>query len=81
MPRFVMHVVHGGMPGGWHIERDGKSLVAFNTMADAVIAGQLHGRKLASAGGSALLVLHREDGSIEIEYRYRNDPRRRPRIG
>jgi mannose-6-phosphate isomerase len=27
MPRCVMHVVHGTMPGAWHIERDGKSLI------------------------------------------------------
>jgi hypothetical protein len=77
MPRFVMHVVHGTMSGAWHIERDGKSLVAFNTKADALVAGQLHGRTLASEGGSALLVLHREDGSIETEYRYQSDQRRR----
>jgi hypothetical protein len=71
-----MHVVHETMLDAWHIKRDGQSLVAFNTKADAVVAGQLHGRKLASQGGNALLVLHREDGSIETEYRYRCDPRR-----
>jgi hypothetical protein len=76
MTRFVMHVVYATMPGAWHIQRNGESLVAFNTKADAVVAGQLHGRKLASQGGNALLVLHREDGSIETEYRYRCDPRR-----
>jgi hypothetical protein len=76
MARFVMHVVYGTMPGAWHIQRDGQSLAAFSTKADAVMAGQLHGRKLASQGGNALLVLHREDGSIETEYRYRCDPRR-----
>jgi len=76
MTRFVMHVVYETLPGAWHIQRDGQSLVAFNTKADAVVAGQLHGRKLASQGGNALLVLHREDGSIETEYRYRCDHRR-----
>jgi hypothetical protein len=76
MVRFVMHVVYEALPGAWHIQRDGQSLVAFNTKADAVVAGQLHGRKLASQGGNALLVLHREDGSIETEYRYRCDHRR-----
>ena len=76
MARFVMHVVYETLPAAWHIQRDGRSLVAFNTKADAVVAGQLHGRKLASQGGNALLVLHREDGSIETEYRYRCDHRR-----
>lgn len=76
MTRFVMHVVYETLPGAWHIKRDGQSLVAFNTKADAVVAGQLHGRKLASQGGNALLVLHHEDGSIETEYRYRCDHRR-----
>jgi hypothetical protein len=76
MIRFVMHVVYETMPGAWHIQRDGQSLVAFSTKADAVVAGQLHGRKLASQGSNALLVLHHEDGSIETEYRYRCDHRR-----
>ncbi|WP_395684470.1 DUF2188 domain-containing protein [Dokdonella sp.] len=76
MAHFVMHVVYETLPAAWHIQRDGRSLVAFNTKADAVVAGQLHGRKLASEGGNALLVLHREDGSIETEYRYRCDHRR-----
>lgn len=76
MARFVMHVVYETMPDAWHIQRDGRSLVAFDTNADAVVAGQLHGRKLAAQGADGLLVVHREDGSIETEYRYRCDHRR-----
>jgi hypothetical protein len=46
--------------------------------SSTVVAGKQKGNAIEQSGDDAQLIIHREDGSIEIEYTYGHDPRRIP---
>ncbi len=58
----------------WHLEYEGGSIGAFNTKADGIVAGHIRGRRLQESGTDTQLVAHHEDGSIESEYSYGDNP-------
>ena len=74
MRRYVMHLVHRKADGKWHLEHVGRSIFAFDTKDEAVDAGQTRGHRLREVGTTAQLVIHREDGSLETEFTYGEDP-------
>ena len=76
MERKVRHLVH--RDGRWHLEGDDQPQGAFDTKAEALAEGQRWGNQLQARGTNSQLVIHREDGSIEKEYTYGDDPRRFP---
>lgn len=79
MKRQVLHVVHAGADGRWHLNREGGSNEgSFDTKQSAVEAGRSRAKDVHTRGGLAQLVVHREDGSFETEYTYGDDPRRTP---
>jgi hypothetical protein len=77
MERKIRHLVHQD-DGLWHLEEDGESKATFDTKQEAEAEGQRWGNALKSRGTNAQMVIHREDGSIETEYTYGEDPRRFP---
>jgi hypothetical protein len=54
----------------WHVRHEGTTLSTHVLKADAVSAGQ----KVAKANRPSQLVVHRQDGTIEYEYTYDDDP-------
>lgn len=79
MKRHILHVVHAGADGRWHLNREGGSNEgSFDTKQAAVEAGRSRAKDVHTRGGLAQLVVHREDGSFETEYTYGDDPRRTP---
>ena len=74
--RIVYHLVHRNADGQWHLapagERGGGD--AYPTKDAGIQAGQRAGHAHVSRGERAQLVVHREDGSIETEYTYGDDP-------
>jgi hypothetical protein len=77
MERKIRHLVHLG-DGRWHLEENGRSQAKFDTKHEAEAEGQRWGNELKMQGTNAQMVIHREDGSIEREYTYGDDPRRFP---
>jgi hypothetical protein len=79
MERYVMHLVHSDADEHWHLEQEGGDVIAaYETKAEAVVAGKQKGNAIEQKGDDAQLVIHREDGSVEVEYTYGHDPRRIP---
>jgi len=78
MARYVMHLVHKIGDGRWHLQAKGRTIIAFDTKAEAEAAGQKRGHELQDVGQDTQLVVHRMDGSIEHEYTYGHDPERHP---
>jgi hypothetical protein len=78
MRRYVMHLVHRRADGKWHLEHLSRSIFAFDTKDEALDAGQTRGHRLHEVGTAAQLVIHREDGSIENEFTYGEDPQEIP---
>jgi len=76
--RYVMHLVHRQADGHWHVEHNGRSFRAFETKADGLAFGRMRSHELADAGQDTQLVIHRQDGSVEHEFTYGNDPERHP---
>jgi hypothetical protein len=74
MKRYVMHLVHRTADSRWHLQHLGRSIFAFDTKEEATDAGQTRGHRLREVGTSAQLVIHRQDGSIENEFTYGEDP-------
>ena len=54
----------------WHVRHAGSTLSRHVIKSDAVEAGQ----KVAKANRPSQLVVHRQDGTIEYEYTYDDDP-------
>jgi len=73
MNPYVIHLKHRKPAGMWHLEHEGSSIGAYNTKADGIVAGHIHGRRLQEGGTDTRLVAHHEDGSIESEYSYGDD--------
>lgn len=74
MNRKVYHLVHTSDDGNWHLKLAGVDgyIGSFTTKQRALERG----RELGNAGEDAQLIVHREDGSIETEHTYGNDPAR-----
>jgi hypothetical protein len=54
----------------WRVRHEGTTLSSHMTKEAAIDAG----RKVAQANRPSQLVVHRMDGTIEIEWTYGNDP-------
>lgn len=79
MKRQVLHVVHAGADGHWHLNQEGGSNVgSFDTRQAAIEAGRSRAKDAHTRGGRSQLVVHREDGSFETEYTYGDDPQHAP---
>jgi hypothetical protein len=76
--RYVMHLVHRNTDDRWHLQHLGRSIFAFDTKEQAIDAGQTRGHHLSEVGTNAQLVIHRQDGSIENEFIYGEDPHQIP---
>ena len=61
----VYHVVCD-VGGRWGVQRDGA--IGFITRTDTLYEAMVLARKLAAAGGSGHVLVHRPDGSIETAY-------------
>jgi hypothetical protein len=70
MNSHAIHLVYRADEGMWHLTSEGTSIAAYNTKADGVVAGQLHGRSLENEGVNVRFVIHREDGTIDLEHCY-----------
>lgn len=68
MPRKVYRVQY--INDRWHVRYEGSTLSTHVVKSDAVSAGQ----KVAKANQPSQLVVHRQDGTIEYEYTYGDDP-------
>lgn len=77
--RTVYHLVHRNIDDKWHLSVVGGSDVAsFDTKEEARQEGERRGRQHGERGELAQLVVHRQDGSIETEFTYGEDPRATP---
>ena len=74
--RVVYHVVHDKAARGWKVEREGseKAVKGADTKEEAIDAAT----RLGKAADLGQVIIHREDGSIETEHTYGEDPRRTP---
>ncbi len=70
--REVFHVTKDG--DTWQVKKRGAKRASsrHDTKADAVERG----RQLAKRTGLGQLIVHKQDGKIQTEYTYGNDPRR-----
>jgi hypothetical protein len=68
MPRTQFHVVPH--EGGWQIEQDGQPSGRYDTQQQALDAA----RGLARAAQPSQILLHGENGRIQDEYTYGDDP-------
>jgi hypothetical protein len=75
MQRNVYHLVHRNADARWHITLEGQDVAAFGTKEEALREGEARGHRDWTKGNPAQLVIHRQDGSIERESTYGNDPR------
>ena len=68
-PQMIYHVVRDS-PDRWAVRKVGATHATTRTdrKEDAVALAQ----KLASSAGSAMVLVHRNDGSVEAEYTYRD---------
>jgi len=73
-----MHLVHRNADDRWHLQHLGRSISAFDTREEAIDAGRTRAHRLHEVGTNAQLVIHREDGSIENEFSYGEDPHEIP---
>lgn len=69
MARKVYHVVPDAS-GGWSVKSGGKTVSRHVTKDDGVRAA----RKKASARAPSEVIIHRPDGTIEMEAGYGKDP-------
>ncbi|GFO59225.1 hypothetical protein GMST_15500 [Geomonas silvestris] len=70
--RKVVHVVPDKKQGGWNVEvekQQGKK--HFETKDDAVGAG----KKIAKEGPLGQIKIHKQDGTIQTEHTYGEDPK------
>jgi hypothetical protein len=72
--RYVIHLVHRHADDKWHLQHLGRTIAAFETKEEAEGAGQTRAHRLWDVGTKSQLVIHRKDGSIEMEYTYGQDP-------
>jgi hypothetical protein len=80
----IMHIIHNESDlaarrdnNGWVLEAEGgERSETFATKEDAVKAGQDRGREREHRGQDSQLIVHRQDGSIEIEWSYGCRPQR-----
>ena len=70
MTRKIMHLLHHDPSNTWHLDLGGTILATFNTKQEGISVGTRRGSELESAGELAQLVIHRADGSIQMEYIY-----------
>jgi len=73
--RKVVHVVPDKKQGGWNVEvekQQGKK--HFDTKDVAVDAG----KKIAKGGPLGQIKIHKQDGTIQTEHTYGNDPEKYP---
>jgi hypothetical protein len=77
IPRAVYHLVHRNADSRWHLSRTGgdDDIASFDTKEQGRQDGERRGRAHLGRGELAQLVVHREDGSIETEFTYGDDPR------
>jgi hypothetical protein len=68
MSRKVFRVVPHGT--NWEVKYNGKVLTSHYNKEPAIESG----RKYALANQPSQLVIHKADGTIEVEYTYGNDP-------
>jgi hypothetical protein len=70
--RQVYHVVPDSKAGLWHVklQRNPEPVASFRTKEQAVSAG----RAIARAAGLGQLIIHKQNGQIETEHTYGNDP-------
>jgi hypothetical protein len=77
MTRTVYHLVHRDAADRWELEEGGRAVADFPSKEEGEEEGRRRSRALRDRGLDAQLVVHRQDGSIETEYTYGHDPRRR----
>ncbi len=70
--RQIYHVTFDSKMAQWHVkhQRNPQPVASFRTKEQAVSAG----REIARAAGLAQLIVHKQNGQIETEYTYGNDP-------
>lgn len=78
--RTVYHLVHRNNDDKWHLSVVGcdSDVASFDTKEEARQEGERRGRQHGERGELAQLVVHRQDGSIETEFTYGDDPRGTP---
>lgn len=76
--RTVIHLVHLNADNRWHLKDGDQVLGSFDTKEEAMDEGKKRGHALQEKGQNAQLVIHRQDGSIETEHTYGDDPTRHP---
>lgn len=76
--RVVLHLVHTNSDNRWHLKAEGQVVGSFDTKEEALEEGKKRGNALHGKGTNAQLVVHRQDGSIETEHTYGDDPTRHP---
>ena len=74
--RVTYHVGHDKSAHDWKVEREGSQRVVTtsDTKEEAVDAA----KQLGKAEPLGQVIVHRQDGSIETEHTYGDDPRRTP---
>ncbi|MEO8673297.1 MAG: DUF2188 domain-containing protein [Tahibacter sp.] len=79
MKRIIYHVVHKNADSRWHLEEaGGGDLSSHDSKGAAVEDGKARAKALHDQGTNAQLIIHRQDGSIETEHTYGDDPRQTP---
>lgn len=76
--RTVIHLVHLNADNRWHLKDGDTALGSFGTKDEALEEGKKRCHALHDKGQNAQLVVHRQDGSIETEHTYGDDPTRHP---
>lgn len=76
--RTVIHLVHLNSDNRWHLKDGDRVLASFDSKDEALQEGKKRGNDLHAKGTNAQLVVHRQDGSIETEHTYGDDPARHP---
>lgn len=76
--RVVYHVVprHEGVQRVWVVERErgDQASAVFSLKAEAIE----HAKKFAQSHALSQVIVHHDDGTIETEYTYGDDPERFP---
>jgi len=75
MARTVYHIVPVGKQ--WGVRREGESLIAAK-LFDTKALAEIFARLLADETKPSQIKVHKQDGKIETEWTYGDDPRKTP---
>jgi hypothetical protein len=70
MNRLTMYLRYSRKDNRWHLYAEACHLKGFDRKSDGEAAGRERGNREYIRGGEARLIVHRADGSIELQYTY-----------